>query len=46
MEDIVTYAVPFGFIGGIVNSFIISKKIKFIFEYRTKVLSNLFVVKR
>ena len=42
MEDIVSYAVPFGFIGGIVNSIVISKKIKEIFEYRRKVLDKLF----
>jgi hypothetical protein len=42
MEDIVSYAVPFGFIGRIVNSIIISKKINEIFYYGRKVLDNMF----
>ena len=42
MEDIVTYAVPFGFIGRIANSLIISKKIKSIFDFRTQVLNKMF----
>jgi ligand-binding SRPBCC domain-containing protein len=42
MEDIVSYAVPFGFIGRIVNSIIISKKISEIFNYRRKVLEKIF----
>ncbi len=40
MEDIVSYAVPFGFIGGIVNSIVISKKINEIFNHRRKVLKS------
>lgn len=42
MEDIVSYAVPFGFAGGLVNRFIISKKINEIFDYRRKVLEEMF----
>lgn len=42
MEDIVTYAVPFGFIGSIINKLIISKKINEIFNYRRKVLETMF----
>lgn len=42
MEDIVSYAVPFGFIGRIVNSIIISKKITEIFNYRGSVLEKMF----
>jgi ligand-binding SRPBCC domain-containing protein len=45
MEDIVTYAVPFGFIGRIANSLIISKKIKSIFEFRTNVLIKIFAIR-
>jgi ligand-binding SRPBCC domain-containing protein len=44
MEDIVTYAIPLGFIGKIANSLIISKKIKSIFEFRTKVLNKIFAI--
>lgn len=42
MEDIVTYAVPFGVIGSIVNKLIISKKINEIFNYRSNVLKTMF----
>lgn len=42
MEDIVSYAVPFGFIGRIVNSIVISKKINEIFNYRRKILEKMF----
>lgn len=42
MEDIVSYAVPFGVIGRIVNRFIISKKIKEIFSIRSRKLEELF----
>ena len=42
MEDIVSYAVPFGFIGRIANSLMISKKINQIFSFRSSVLSELF----
>lgn len=42
MEDIVSYAVPFGFIGRIANKLIISKKINEIFNYRREVLEKMF----
>jgi ligand-binding SRPBCC domain-containing protein len=42
MEDIVSYAVPFGIIGRIVNKLIISKKINEIFNYRREVLEKMF----
>lgn len=42
MEDIVSYAVPFGMIGRIVNRFIISKKIKEIFSFRSRKLEEFF----
>lgn len=38
MEDIVSYVVPFGFLGRIANKLVISKKINEIFNYRKKVL--------
>jgi len=43
MEDIVSYGVPLGAIGSIINSLIISKKIKSIFEFRTQVLNKIFI---
>ena len=42
MEDIVSYAVPLAYLGRIVNSIIISKKINEIFEYRRIVLEKMF----
>lgn len=42
MEDIVSYAIPFGFLGRIANKFIVSKKVKEIFNYRTEVLKKMF----
>lgn len=42
MEDIVSYVVPFGFIGRIINSLVISKKIHEIFNYRKEVLFKMF----
>lgn len=42
MEDIVSYAVPFGFFGSIVNRLIISKKINEIFSFRKEKLKELF----
>lgn len=43
MEDIVSYAVPFGVIGRMANSWIISQRIKSIFKFREEVLDKLFV---
>jgi ligand-binding SRPBCC domain-containing protein len=42
MKDIVSYQPPFGYLGDIVNSLIIEKKLEEIFTYRTKVLEELF----
>ena len=42
MEDIVSYVVPFGFLGQIINTFVISNKINEIFNYRKKVLVKMF----
>jgi ligand-binding SRPBCC domain-containing protein len=42
MEDLVSYVIPFGFLGRIINRFIVSKKIKEIFEYRKAVLEKMF----
>lgn len=41
MQDIVTYAIPFGFIGVIANKLFVEKKISEIFEYRKKILETL-----
>lgn len=42
MKDIVSYKPPFGFLGSIANALIIKNKLNEIFEYRTKILENLF----
>ncbi len=42
MEDIVTYQVPLGPIGKIANSLFVKRQLKSIFDYRYKVLENLF----
>jgi len=42
MEDIVNYALPFGILGEIVNILFVGKKVREIFEYREKVLSEIF----
>lgn len=42
MKDIVSYQPPFGFLGNIANRLFIKKKLKEIFDYRTKVLKEIF----
>ena len=42
MTDIVHYAIPFGFLGRIINFFIVRKQLEAIFNYRTKKLSEIF----
>lgn len=42
MSDIVSYQPPFGILGDIANSIIINQKLKEIFDYRQKVLTQLF----
>jgi ligand-binding SRPBCC domain-containing protein len=42
MTDIVNWAVPLGFFGRIANSVLVESKVKQIFEYRTRVLTERF----
>ena len=42
MIDIITYALPFGIIGDIVNYLFVQNKIKKIFDYRTIALNKIF----
>ena len=42
MKDIISYKPPFGILGNVANALIIKRKLKEIFEYRTKVLNKLF----
>ena len=42
MTDIVSYAPPFGILGKIAKSLIIGKKLKEIFDYRRKVLMEIY----
>jgi ligand-binding SRPBCC domain-containing protein len=42
MLDIVSYVVPFGFLGRIMNALVVKNKINEIFNYRKKVLNEMF----
>jgi ligand-binding SRPBCC domain-containing protein len=42
MHDVVNYKLPFGFIGRLLNSILVKRKIESIFEYRKKTLEKLF----
>jgi ligand-binding SRPBCC domain-containing protein len=42
MTDIVSYAPPFGLLGNLANGIIVKRKLNEIFNYRTKVLNELF----
>lgn len=42
MIDIVSYSIPFGWIGRIANSLLVRKKIEAIFDYRYKVVESYF----
>ena len=42
MRDILYYQVPFGFLGRLADLFFVSNKIKQIFDFRTKRISQLF----
>lgn len=46
MEDLVNYALPFGFLGSIAHNLFVRKKIEEIFDYRIKVLEELFNEKK
>lgn len=43
MEDIVSYALPFGFLGRIANWFFVRKKVQEIFKYRSAILKDHFI---
>jgi ligand-binding SRPBCC domain-containing protein len=42
MSDILTYALPFGFLGRMVNRLFVSRQIDSIFAYRAEILKNKF----
>lgn len=42
MEDIISYAIPFGLFGRLLNSLFIRKKIIAIFNYRERILDKIF----
>ena len=44
MTDIVTYQPPMGFLGAIANSLLIKNQLAEIFDYRTKVVDELFPI--
>jgi ligand-binding SRPBCC domain-containing protein len=43
MTDIVTYVLPFGFLGRIAHALFVKSKVNRIFEYRSKVMNQFFV---
>lgn len=45
MEDIVDYKLPFGFLGKIVHALFVRRKVEQIFEYRTKIMDEMFGMK-
>jgi ligand-binding SRPBCC domain-containing protein len=42
MTDILTYAIPYGFIGRIANSLLVENEVKKIFDYRTQAVESMF----
>lgn len=42
MEDIISYQMPLGFLGRIAHSLFVRKKIESVFDYRTRVLNQIF----
>ena len=42
VTDIITYVPPFGFIGKILNKILIKKKVEGIFDYRERILEDMF----
>jgi ligand-binding SRPBCC domain-containing protein len=42
MTDLVKYKLPLGFIGNLANFILVKRKIQRIFDYRNKILENLF----
>ena len=42
MTDIISYQPPFGFLGKFANTLMIKKKLNEIFDYRTKVIKDIF----
>ena len=44
MNDLLTYALPFGILGRVVNKIVVAKQIQHIFDFRTKEINKLFGV--
>jgi ligand-binding SRPBCC domain-containing protein len=42
MTDILNYAMPYGFIGRVVNKILVEKKVRDVFDYREKVITEMF----
>jgi ligand-binding SRPBCC domain-containing protein len=42
MTDLVHYALPFGFLGRIMNALVVKNKLKEIFDYREKMVNKIF----
>lgn len=46
MKDVLTYEMPYGFLGKIAHALIVKKKLKGIFDYRYEVLEKMFNQKK
>lgn len=42
VKDVVDYAIPLGPIGDLLNHLVVKKKLEYIFDYRSKVLEDIF----
>jgi ligand-binding SRPBCC domain-containing protein len=42
MRDLLHYSIPFGFFGRLINSLLVAKKVKAIFDYRYRILEDRF----
>jgi len=44
MEDVLSYVIPFGFLGRIAHALFVKNKVKEIFEFRNKKVNEIFGV--
>ena len=42
MTDIISYKIPFGFFGRLIEPFLVQKQLKKVFSYREKILNEIF----
>lgn len=44
MTDHVSYSIPFGFLGSVINKLIVQKRVNYIFEFRRKQIESIFSI--